>query len=90
MYWTPARGRACAVRVAWLLNARKAKLDDSVKVKCTRCSSTFRDRAGKLRDGYSRECPNCNVLIFFDSESSDASVRKALTEARRVRNLLSS
>jgi hypothetical protein len=29
-------------------------------------------------------------LIFFDSESSDASVRKALIEARRVRNLLSS
>jgi predicted nucleic acid-binding Zn-ribbon protein len=64
-------------------------MDDSVKVKCTRCSSTFRDRAGRLRDGYSRECPNCNVLLFFDSESPDPNIRKALTEARRVRNLLS-
>jgi predicted nucleic acid-binding Zn-ribbon protein len=64
-------------------------MDDSVKVKCTRCGATFRDRAARLRDGYSRECPNCNVLMFFDGESPDANVRKALAEARRIRNLLS-
>jgi DNA-directed RNA polymerase subunit RPC12/RpoP len=82
-------GRAFAARVAWI-HVRKATLDDSVKIKCKRCNSSFRDRAGRLRDGYSRECPNCSVLIFFDSESTDANVRKALTEARRVRNLMSS
>jgi hypothetical protein len=55
----------------------KDLMDDAVKVKCSRCTMSFRDRAGRLRDGYSRECPNCNVLIFFESESPDVNVRRA-------------
>jgi hypothetical protein len=63
-------------------------MDDSVRVRCSRCNSTFRDRAGRIRSGYSRECPSCNVLLWFEDESSDVEIKRALKEARRIRNAI--
>jgi predicted nucleic acid-binding Zn-ribbon protein len=63
-------------------------MDDTVQIRCTRCRSTFRDRARRLQPGYSRQCPNCEVIIFFEETSVDKNVQTALLEARRLRRML--
>ena len=42
-------------------------MDDSVQIKCNRCKTAFRDRARRLQNGYSRQCPTCEVLLFYDA-----------------------
>ena len=63
-------------------------MDDSVQIRCTRCKSTFRERARRLQPGYSRQCPNCEVIIFFEESSADKNVQTALLAARRLRREL--
>ena len=63
-------------------------MDDSLQIRCTRCKSAFRDRARRLQPGYSRQCPNCEVIIFFEESSADKNVQTALLEARRLRRML--
>jgi hypothetical protein len=63
-------------------------MDDTVQVKCRRCRSAFRERAGRLQNGYSRQCPTCEVVVFFDEDSSDANIKRAMRTARRVRKEL--
>ncbi len=63
-------------------------MDDSVQVKCTRCKSAFRERARRLQNGYSRQCPTCEVVVFFDEDSSDANIKGAMRSARRLRKAL--
>jgi DNA-directed RNA polymerase subunit RPC12/RpoP len=63
-------------------------MDDSVQIHCTRCKSAFRDRARRLQPGYSRQCPNCEVIIFFEETSADKNVQTALLDARRLRRVL--
>jgi DNA-directed RNA polymerase subunit RPC12/RpoP len=63
-------------------------MDDSVQILCTRCKSTFRDRARRVQPGYSRQCPNCEVVIFFEEGSSDNNVQTTLLAARRMRRVL--
>jgi NAD-dependent SIR2 family protein deacetylase len=63
-------------------------LDDSVQIHCKRCRATFRDRARRLRPGYSRQCPSCEVVIFFEESSNDKNVHTALQTARNVRRML--
>ena len=62
--------------------------DDTVQVQCARCKSRFRERARKLQAGYSRQCPNCEVIIFFEESSSDKNVQTALLAAKRLRRVL--
>jgi DNA-directed RNA polymerase subunit RPC12/RpoP len=62
--------------------------DDTVQVHCTRCKSRFRERARKLQAGYSRQCPNCEVIIFFEESSNDKHVQTALLAAKRLRRVL--
>jgi len=62
--------------------------DGTVLVRCTRCKSKFRDKAGRLRDGYSRQCPTCECMVFFLDGSSNKDIHDALREAERVRKLL--
>jgi hypothetical protein len=62
--------------------------DDSVQIHCTRCKSIFRERAKRLQPGYSRQCPNCEVIIFFEESASDKNVQRALLAARRLRRVL--
>ena len=57
----------------------------SVQVQCTRCKNVFRDRAGRLQDGYSRQCPSCEVVLFFAEDSPHPFVKRAMRSARQVR-----
>ncbi len=63
-------------------------MDDSIQVRCTRCRNVFRDRARRVQPGYSRQCPGCEVIIFFEESSSDKNVQKSLLAARRLRQEL--
>jgi NAD-dependent SIR2 family protein deacetylase len=63
-------------------------LDDTVRIRCSRCKSNFRDKARKLQAGYSRQCPGCEGVIYFEEGSSDQNVQKALLDAKQVRKLL--
>ena len=63
-------------------------MSDSVQIRCTRCRCNFRDRARRLQSGYSRQCPNCEVIIFFEEGSMDANVQAALLAARKLRRVL--
>jgi DNA-directed RNA polymerase subunit RPC12/RpoP len=63
-------------------------VDDKVKIKCTKCSQIFRERAQKLRNGFQANCQHCNRLITFDSSSEDRNIRRALLSAREIRTAL--
>jgi predicted nucleic acid-binding Zn-ribbon protein len=56
-----------------------------VQIQCTRCKTVFRDRAGRLRDGYSRQCPSCEVVLFFAEDSPNPQVKQAMKRARLAR-----
>lgn len=60
-------------------------IDEKVRIKCSKCSQVFRERAQKLRDGFQTNCQHCNRLITFDAGSEDKNIRRALTSAREVR-----
>ena len=62
--------------------------DDSVQVRCRRCKGVFRERARRLQNGYSRQCPTCEVVLFFDEDSQEQSIRRAMKTARNVRAAL--
>ena len=62
--------------------------DEKVKIKCSKCSMMFRERAQKVRNGLQTNCPHCNKLITFDTVSEDANIRRALTNAKEVRTAI--
>ena len=62
--------------------------DDSIQVKCRRCKGAFRERARRLQNGYSRQCPTCEVVLFFDEDSQDQAIRRAMRNARQFRAAL--
>ncbi|WP_409188853.1 hypothetical protein [Bradyrhizobium sp. RDM4] len=57
----------------------------SVQVQCTRCKTMFRDRAARLQDGYSRQCPGCEVVLFFAEDAQHPFIKRVMREARKVR-----
>jgi phage FluMu protein Com len=61
---------------------------DSVQIRCTRCKGVFRDRARRLQNGFSRQCPSCEVVLFFDEDSHDANIKRSMRMARRARAAL--
>jgi len=63
-------------------------IDETIQVRCSRCKVKFRDRARRVRDGYSRQCPSCERLLFFVDGSPIKDITDALREAQRVRRLL--
>jgi DNA-directed RNA polymerase subunit RPC12/RpoP len=63
-------------------------MDDSIQIRCGRCNSSFRDRARRIQSGYAKECPNCNALIFFEAESHDEHIKRAMKAAHKLRRLL--
>jgi predicted nucleic acid-binding Zn-ribbon protein len=63
-------------------------MDDTVQIRCTRCKTVFRDRAHRLQSGYSRQCPCCEVILFFEETSADRNIKRALTTARHLRTAL--
>jgi hypothetical protein len=62
--------------------------DDTIQVRCSRCKSKFRDKARRVRDGYSRQCPTCECMVFFLDGSPNNDIQDALREAERVRKVL--
>ena len=62
--------------------------DDSVQVSCRRCRGVFRERARRLQNGYSRQCPTCEVVLFFDEDSPEQTIRRAMRSARQIRAAL--
>ena len=63
-------------------------VDEKIKIKCTKCSQVFRERAQKVRDGFQTNCPHCNRLITFDMNADDRNIRKALGAAKELRFVL--
>ena len=63
-------------------------MDDAVQVHCSKCKSNFREKARRLQSGYSKQCPRCEIIIFFEEGTSDKSIRKALNDAKNVRRAL--
>jgi predicted nucleic acid-binding Zn-ribbon protein len=61
---------------------------DTVQVKCTRCKTVFRERAKRMQSGYSRQCPCCEVVLFFEEDTQDVNMKKAMRNARHVRREL--
>src|SRR5260370_42517267 len=60
-------------------------IDDRIKIKCSKCSTLFGERAQRVRNGFQKQCPNCFKLITFDTSSEEANIRRALKSAREVR-----
>jgi predicted nucleic acid-binding Zn-ribbon protein len=60
-------------------------LEEKIRIKCTKCSQVFRERAQRVRNGFQTNCPHCNRLITFDSTSEDRNIRKALSGAKELR-----
>jgi predicted nucleic acid-binding Zn-ribbon protein len=60
-------------------------IEEKVRIKCTKCSQVFRERAQKIRNGFQTNCQHCNKMITFDTSSEDRNVRRALMNAREVR-----
>src|SRR3954447_6114283 len=65
-------------------------IDEKIKIKCTKCSQVFRERAQKIRNGFQTNCQHCNRLITFDTSSEDRNIRRALMSAKEVRIALES
>ena len=67
---------------------RRTNMEDSVQIHCTRCKNVFRDRARRLQNGYSRQCPSCEVMLFFDEDSANPVIKRVMRTARRIRKEL--
>jgi len=61
-------------------------MTDKIKVTCSRCKTRYSERVSRLRDGFQGQCTSCGCFINFSAESMDPNVRRAMTEARRIRN----
>jgi hypothetical protein len=48
----------------------------------------FRDLAGRLQDGYSRQCPCCEVALFFADDAQHPFIKRAMRSARQARKEL--
>lgn len=57
-------------------------IDDSVPVRCTWCKTVF---ASRLQSGYSRQCPSCEVILFFEHSSNEANIKRAMASGRKKR-----
>ncbi|MEJ0076251.1 MAG: hypothetical protein WDO17_12515 [Alphaproteobacteria bacterium] len=63
-------------------------IDETIQVRCSRCKGKFRDKARRVRDGYSRQCPICERVMFFSDGSPNPDINDALRQAERARKLL--
>ena len=60
-------------------------MDDQVQIRCTRCKTVFRERARRMQNGFSRQCPSCEVVLFLEEDSPDQNMKRAMKTARKVR-----
>ena len=61
-------------------------MDDRIKIVCSRCKNPFREKLSNVRNGAQTQCPQCYRAIFFDSDSQDPAIMRAMRDARRARN----
>lgn len=64
-------------------------MDDTIVIKCPRCASRMRDRARRIVSGYTKQCTQCEGIIFFEESSPRQEVQDALRAAERMRRELS-
>jgi hypothetical protein len=64
------------------------RAEETIQIRCSKCKSKFRDKARRVRSGYSRQCPACECMLFFEDGSPNKDVHEALREAQRVRKIL--
>ena len=62
------------------------RMTEKIRVQCSRCKGGFREKVANIREGFQAQCPNCNRLITFSVDSGDVAIKRAITEARRIRN----
>jgi hypothetical protein len=67
-----------------LVEGTAVVVDDKVKVRCT-CKRVFREKASRVRDGFQVNCPDCYRLLTLSKETQDPFMRRALKEAREIR-----
>jgi hypothetical protein len=60
-------------------------VDDKVNIRCPACTRVFREKAGRVRDGFQVNCQNCNRLLTLSKESEDPFIRRALKTVRQLR-----
>ena len=63
-------------------------IEDTVQIRCPGCKSKFRDKARRILSGYSRQCPSCERMVFFEDGSPNKDTQAALREAAVVRKAL--
>jgi hypothetical protein len=59
---------------------------ERIKITCGRCKARFSEKASRLREGFQGQCTSCGCFITFSAESMEPNVRRAMTEARRIRH----
>jgi endogenous inhibitor of DNA gyrase (YacG/DUF329 family) len=60
-------------------------MSELIRVQCPKCGGTMKEKAKKIRGGYSMPCAHCSAAIVFESESNNGAIRQALSLARRLR-----
>jgi hypothetical protein len=68
------------------LRAETAAVDDTISICCPKCKGSFRDKAMRVLGGYSRQCPSCEVVLFFEEYTQDKDIKRAMTGAKQVRH----
>ena len=63
-------------------------VQDTIQIRCSRCKGKFRDKARRVLSGYSRQCPYCEIIMFFDDGSANPDIREAVRNASAVRKAL--
>jgi hypothetical protein len=62
--------------------------DDTIQIRCPRCQAKFRDKARRVLSGYSRQCPSCERMLFFEEGSPVKDIQNAIRAAERARKAL--
>jgi tRNA(Ile2) C34 agmatinyltransferase TiaS len=70
---------------AQVLLLERIAMFELIKVQCPKCGGFMKEKARKIRGGYAMKCTHCATAITFDSESTNSSIRQALSHARRLR-----
>ena len=60
-------------------------IEDKVRIRCSKCSQVFREKAHKVRPNFECNCQHCHRLIIFEAGSEDANIRRALRSAKEIR-----
>ena len=60
-------------------------MSELIRVQCPKCGGTMKEKAKKIRGGFSMPCTHCSTAIVFESESNDSAIRQVLSQARRLR-----